>query len=70
MNIQKLPASKRFFSIATMELSFLGGRAKHLPTIGDGIVLLSMCNALYREEIGSFKLDQVSLRVFAAAVLR
>ena len=54
-----------------MELSFLGGRAKHLPTIGDGIVLLSRHNALYRKEIGSFKLDQVSLDVFPPAdVLR
>ena len=53
-----------------MELSFLGGRAKHLPTIGDGIVLLSRHNALYRKEIGSCKLDQISLRVFPAAVLR
>ena len=58
------------FSIATMQLSLLGGRAKHLPTIGDGIVLLSRYNALYRKEIGPFKLDQVSLRVFPAAVLR
>ena len=67
MNIQKLPASKCFFSIATMQLSLLGGRPKHLSTISDGIVLLSRYNALHRAQIGSFRLVQVSLCVFPSA---
>ena len=70
MNIQKFLSCKRFFFYCNYGLSLLGVGLSICQQYAIIVVLVPRCDELYREWIGSFKLDQVSFRVFLPVGLR